>query len=81
MKMVAQELSAVSLAKSLTLSPREKEVLLQLSRGKSYKMISSDLGICYDTVRMHIKSIYQKLNVSSISGAVAIAVKNRLVRI
>jgi DNA-binding NarL/FixJ family response regulator len=81
MKMVAKELSTVSLSNSLTLSPREKEVLDHLARGKSYKMISSDLGICYDTVRMHIKSIYQKLKVSSISGAVAIAVKNRLVRI
>jgi len=63
------------------LSPREKEVLAHLVKGKSYKMIASELDVCYDTIRMHIKSIYQKLRVSSQSGAVAVAVSHRLVRV
>jgi len=65
--------------KKYLLSPREKEVLAHLVKGQSYKMIASDLDICYDTVRAHIKSIYQKLEVSSVSGAVAIAVSNNLI--
>ena len=65
---------------SYLLSPRERDVLSHLVKGKSYKMISAELDICYDTVRMHIKNIYKKLHVNSISGAVAIAVGNRLVR-
>lgn len=67
--------------KDFLLSPREKEVLAHLARGQSYKMIASDLDICYDTVRSHIKSIYQKLDVSSVSGAVAIAVSNNIVTV
>ncbi|MBK5286165.1 MAG: helix-turn-helix transcriptional regulator, partial [Bacteroidia bacterium] len=58
------------------LSPREREVLSHLVQGKSYKIIGSAMGIGYDTVRAHIKSIYRKLKVSSISGAVAKAMKS-----
>jgi len=58
-----------------TLSPREREVLSHLVQGKSYKMIGSEMGIGYDTVRAHIKGIYRKLKVSSISGAVAKAMR------
>lgn len=61
-----------------SLTPRESEVLKLLTHGKSYKMIGSEMGIGYDTVRAHIKGIYRKLKVSSISGAVAKAMKNNI---
>jgi len=59
-----------------SLSPREREVLGHLVRGKSYKIIASEMGIGYDTVRAHIKAIYRKLKVGSVSGAVAKAMKS-----
>ncbi len=61
------------------LTPREGEVLNQLCKGKSYRMIADSLFISEETVRRHIKNIYKKLEVSSKSEAVAKALKERLV--
>ena len=60
------------------LSEREKAVLQLLVNGYSYKMISAELFIAIDTVRSHIKKIYEKLHVNSKSEAVAKAFKNNL---
>tara|TARA_R110002049_G_scaffold15667_3_gene63907 strand:- start:1271 stop:1903 length:633 start_codon:yes stop_codon:yes gene_type:complete len=60
------------------LSERETQVLQLLVDGYSYKMISSELFIAIDTVRSHIKKIYEKLHVNSKSEAVAKAFKDRL---
>ena len=61
------------------LSPRETEVLQFLSRGKSYTMIADELHINKETVRTHIKNIYQKLNVNSKPAAIEKATKERLI--
>ncbi|MEJ2105637.1 MAG: LuxR C-terminal-related transcriptional regulator [Ignavibacteriaceae bacterium] len=61
------------------LTPRETEVLQKLARGKSYTMIGHDLFINKETVRTHIKNIYQKLNVNSKSEAIDRATKDRLI--
>lgn len=61
------------------LTSRETEVLQHLSRGKSYTMIASDLFINKETVRTHIKNIYQKLNVNTKAGAIEKATKERLI--
>jgi DNA-binding NarL/FixJ family response regulator len=61
------------------LSDREKEVLQYLVKGYSYKMIAAEMFIAIDTVRSHIKKIYEKLHVNSKSEAVAKAFKDRLV--
>jgi DNA-binding NarL/FixJ family response regulator len=60
------------------LSHREKEVLHLLVDGLSYKMIAAKLNITYDTVRAHIKKIYEKLHVASMTEAVAKAINKRL---
>jgi DNA-binding NarL/FixJ family response regulator len=60
------------------LSDREKQVLQLLVDGYSYKMIASEMFISIDTVRSHIKKIYEKLHVNSKSEAVAKAFKDRL---
>jgi DNA-binding NarL/FixJ family response regulator len=61
------------------LSEREKEVLALLVNGYSYKMISAELYIAIDTVRSHIKKIYEKLHVNSKSEAVAKAFKDKII--
>jgi DNA-binding NarL/FixJ family response regulator len=61
------------------LSDREKQVLQLLVNGYSYKMIASDMFIAIDTVRSHIKKIYEKLQVNSKSEAVAKAFRDKLV--
>lgn len=61
------------------LSAREKEVLSCLVKGLSYKMIADTCHISYETVRSHMKKIYEKLHVVSMTEAVAKAINQRLV--
>ena len=73
------EVHAKSSDGDYNLSEREKEVLQLLVNGYSYKMIAAGMFISIDTVRSHIKKIYEKLHVNSKSEAVAKAFKNRIV--
>ena len=57
------------------LSPREKEVLNALVEGLSYKMIAARLSISFETVRTHVKRIYEKLAVHNNTEAVAKALR------
>lgn len=61
------------------LTAREKEVLQRLVLGKSYKMIAAELFITYETVRFHMKNIYTKLHVTSMTEAVAKAIQQKMV--
>ena len=47
------------------LTPREKEVLHLLSTGLSYEKISVQLEVSHETVKMHLKNIYRKLDVQN----------------
>jgi DNA-binding NarL/FixJ family response regulator len=71
------ETSKAQLSQNLT--AREKEVLVLLTEGLSYKMVASRLDITYNTVNAHIKKIYEKLSVNSLGEAISIAIKNRIV--
>ncbi len=53
-----------------TLSDREEDVLRLLSEGAMYKEIANQLGISLDTVRSHVRKIYEKLHVHSRHEAV-----------
>jgi DNA-binding NarL/FixJ family response regulator len=64
---------------SYNLTAREKEVLTCIVNGLSYKMIASELNISYETVRSHVKKIYEKLHVASLTEAVALAINQRIV--
>ncbi|MCW1412956.1 helix-turn-helix transcriptional regulator [Rhizobium sp. 1AS11] len=48
-----------------SLSPREKECILWVARGKSSWDIGIILGISQNTVNFHIKNVMRKLNVST----------------
>lgn len=61
------------------LSDREKQVLQFLVNGYSYKMIAAEMFIAIDTVRSHIKKVYEKLHVNSKSEAVAKAFKDNII--
>ena len=61
------------------LTAREKEVLTCIVNGLSYKMIASDLNISYETVRSHMKNIYEKLHVASLTEVVAKAINQNIV--
>jgi DNA-binding NarL/FixJ family response regulator len=52
------------------LTDRESEVLEQLAKGRLYKEIAEQLGINIETVRTHIRAIYEKLQVHTRTEAV-----------
>ena len=52
------------------LTDRESEVLGLLSKGLANKQIAAALGISEHTVKFHVSSIYQKLNVTNRTEAV-----------
>lgn len=61
------------------LTDREKEILSDLVKGLSYKMIASSRGISVFTVNSHVRKIYEKLQVHSVAEAVSKAINNRVV--
>jgi DNA-binding NarL/FixJ family response regulator len=61
------------------LTPKEKEVLTSLSKGNSYKLIADEVNISIDTVRSHIRKIYEKLHVHSQTEAVSKAINEKLI--
>jgi len=77
LKMVGQQ--PVEKNNSFNLSDREKEILSCLVKGMSYKLIADACFISIDTVRGHIRNIYEKLHVHSKGEAIAAAIKDRIV--
>ena len=61
------------------LTAQERQILKLLVDGLSYKMIAAKLNVVIDTVRYHIKKIYEKLHVHSAPEAVAKAIRDKLV--
>ncbi|GAA2323836.1 response regulator transcription factor [Streptomyces kunmingensis] len=61
-----------------TLSAREREVLLLVSRGTSNKEIARELFISEATVKTHLTHIYAKLGVKDRAAAVAVAYDRKI---
>lgn len=63
------------------LTPREMEVLRQMTAGKSNKEIGTALNISESTVKVHVNHILQKLGVESRTEAATVALKRGIVGI
>lgn len=61
------------------LSPREFQILKLLAEGHSYKTCADQLSLSLDTVRFHIRNIYERLHVHSKSEAVLKALRSGLI--
>lgn len=57
-------------AEKIKLTPREQEILEQLSKGFRYKEIVDNLGISFGTLHSYISKVYEKLHVHSRTEAV-----------
>jgi DNA-binding NarL/FixJ family response regulator len=79
MQQIPQHVSNIP-APDYKLTQREKEVLACVVNGLSYKMIGDQLFIGYETVRSHIKHIYEKLHVASLTEVVNKAITERIVK-
>jgi DNA-binding CsgD family transcriptional regulator len=58
-----------------TLSPRQRQVLQQISRGHRSKQISFNLGISESTVKMHRSFVLDKIGTHNIADAIRLAVE------
>lgn len=58
------------------LSEREKEILSLLARGLQYKGIAGELSLSVETIRTHIRNIYEKLQVHNKAEAIRKAYRN-----
>lgn len=72
---IEQETSTNKISADVLLTPREREVLVQLARGISIADIGEVMGISRHTVSDHVKNIYRKLNITSRAEA-ALQAKN-----
>jgi DNA-binding NarL/FixJ family response regulator len=62
------------------LTPHEIRILKLLVEGHNHKTAAAELDVTVNTIRFHLRSIYDKLQVHSKSEAVAKALRNRLIR-
>jgi DNA-binding NarL/FixJ family response regulator len=63
------------------ISPRELGVLSLMATGKRNKEIASELSIAEDTVKMHVRNILSKLQVSDRTEAVTIAIRRGIIHL
>ena len=59
-----------------SLTPRESEILMLLAEGMSNRSIGNSLGISEGTVKLHVKAILRKLEVTSRVAAAVLAVEH-----
>lgn len=63
------------------LTPREREILVQVAEGSLYKEIADTFGLSVHTVNTHIKRIYSKLQASGRAEAIQKAREAGLLRV
>ena len=64
---------------AIELTPREREVLLCITQGRSNREIADELGIAEKTVRIHVSSMLEKLGVRDRTQATIYALQRGLV--
>jgi DNA-binding NarL/FixJ family response regulator len=62
-----------------SLTVREMDVLMMLTKGYSTKMIADGLTISFETARSHLKNIYIKLHVNCGKEAISKALMEHII--
>jgi DNA-binding CsgD family transcriptional regulator len=52
------------------------EVLADLASGRTNKQIARDLGISLNTIKFHVRNLFQKLGVNSRGQAIAMYLRS-----
>lgn len=66
---------------SISLTPRQREVLGSITRGLSNDNIATMLGISKSRVKQHLNELYEKLGASNRAEAVSIALRKHLLKL
>ena len=61
----ALSMRCTTLAHACLLTPCERDVLELLARGRSARYVAEELGVSFNTVRTHIRHVYEKLGIHS----------------
>jgi two-component system nitrate/nitrite response regulator NarP len=59
-----------------TLTRREMEVLSELASGQTNKQIARDLGVSLNTIKFHVRNLFQKLDVNSRGQAISMYLRS-----
>ena len=54
-----------------TLTEREKAMLAALAKGRTNTELATELGISINTVKFHLRNLYEKLDLKNRSQAIA----------
>lgn len=76
---IEQRLAGLRLGPTIT--SREREILSLIAKGRANKEIAGALGIAEDTVKRHIRNLFQKLEVSDRAQATAEAIRRGIIKI
>jgi two-component system, NarL family, nitrate/nitrite response regulator NarL len=79
--MLAESAAPLAARRSISdlLTPRERQVLVQLATGASNKEIGRDLNLAEVTVKLHVRQILRKIDARNRSEAAAIATRAGLI--
>jgi DNA-binding NarL/FixJ family response regulator len=75
---IAKYKQSVSIEK-ISISPRETEILKDLSHGLSRSEIAVNRNLSINTVKMVINNVYMKLGAENLADAIRIAVEYKLI--
>jgi len=78
---VAQAAAMSSRPLAYTLTPRERDVLLELARSSTYEEVGENLRMSINTVRTHVRTIYEKLDACSRTEAIVSAARHGLLEL
>jgi ATP/maltotriose-dependent transcriptional regulator MalT len=70
---------AKGITDTVVISPREKEILIDLSQGLSRSEIAESRNLSINTVKMSINSVYMKLGAENLAGAIRIAAERKII--
>ena len=62
-----------------SLTPREREIMIQIAQGRLSKQIAGDIGIAEPTVKVHRSRLMRKMKAGSVSELSRMADKLKLV--
>ena len=78
-KMISDYRAASHQGEEISLSNREREILIDLSHGLSRAEIAASQNISINTVKMVINTIYKKLSANSLADAIRIAAERKMI--